>query len=218
MAQALFDAGDFEGALALASASLEADATNLKGLCLMRLGRVDESIAVFDTLPDNNVAKANRRAAVRTRAHLAVDAADTLFRNGDAAGAAAGYAAVDLGAADDDVKFQAFNNNGAVLMQQARAAEAEKSFAAALALQPDHAAALQNLGIALRALGRDDEALTAFDKCGACAVSSSNRMSPPSLPHVGTRLVMCTRKLPPDVSPRRRRRARSARSARAPRR
>ena len=108
MAQALFDAGKFEEALAAASAADGDDAIIVKGMALLRLGRVDESIAEFDRLPASEIAKANRNAAVRTKVHLAVEAADALFRKGDAAAAAGAYGAIEslMTNADEDVQFQ----------------------------------------------------------------------------------------------------------------
>ena len=51
---------------------------------------------------------------------------------------------------------------GASLGQQGRSAEAEELFRAALAIEPDYAAAHSNLGNALQALGHLDEAIVSY--------------------------------------------------------
>jgi uncharacterized protein HemY len=63
---------------------------------------------------------------------------------------------------------------GKLLLDERRYAEAVESLRAAVALQPDYAAALVSLGDALAGAGRKDEARQVFEGARATALAQSH--------------------------------------------
>lgn len=149
-ATALYDAGDFVGALAAYEAGLEASpqAAALqygRGNCLVMLRRVEEAIGAFDcclTLaPHHPIAQYNRANALvqLQRWQKALESLDALVRG-------------HPGMAD------AWNNRSGVLQALGRPDEALESLKPVLQMQPFNARAFYNAGILLLTLKRFDEA------------------------------------------------------------
>src|SRR5262249_40761873 len=88
-------------------------------------------------------------------------AAFALPTGGELEAAAAGYRAV---LNDAPRNFTAAHLLGVIHLQRGENAEAEQMIAKALRVEPRDATALSNRGLALRALGRLDEALMCFNK------------------------------------------------------
>ena len=188
--QALVDASkaamakDYAGALALLEGKIEeperssAVAQNILGVCLWKVGRLDEASACLGALaaqPGASAQVAGNYRGVRLDAKVAaITAANDA--NGDrppgdaaaAAACAARYEAVDLDdPCTDDIRFHALYNAGLCRLDAGDTGRAAQCFEAALQAKPDFAAAWHNLGEALRLLGDLDGAAHAFGEAKA---------------------------------------------------
>ena len=188
--QALVDASkaamakDYAGALALLEGKIEeperssAVAQNILGVCLWKVGRLDEASACLGALaaqPGASAQVAGNYRGVRLDAKVAaITAANDANGErppGDAAAAAAcaaRYEAVDLDdPCTDDIRFHALYNAGLCRLDAGDTGRAAQCFEAALQAKPDFAAAWHNLGEALRLLGDLDGAAHAFGEAKA---------------------------------------------------
>ena len=188
--QALVDASkaamakDYAGALALLEGTIEeperssAVAQNILGVCLWKVGRLDEASACLGALaaqPGASAQVAGNYRGVRLDAKVAAitaaNDANGARPPGDAAAAAAcaaRYEAVDLeDPCTDDIRFHALYNAGLCRLDAGDTGRAAQCFEAALQAKPDFAAAWHNLGEALRLLGDLDGAAHAFGEAKA---------------------------------------------------
>ena len=165
--QALVDASkaamakDYAGALALLEGKIEeperssAVAQNILGVCLWKVGRLDEASACLGALaaqPGASAQVAGNYRGVRLDAKVAaITAANDANGErppGDAAAAAAcaaRYEAVDLDdPCTDDIRFHALYNAGLCRLDAGDTGRAAQCFEAALQAKPDFAAAWHN--------------------------------------------------------------------------
>ncbi|KAH8052956.1 hypothetical protein JL721_10776 [Aureococcus anophagefferens] len=177
-------AKDYAGALALLEGTIEeperssAVAQNILGVCLWKVGRLDEASACLGALaaqPGASAQVAGNYRGVRLDAKVAAitaaNDANGARPPGDAAAAAAcaaRYEAVDLDdPCTDDIRFHALYNAGLCRLDAGDTGRAAQCFEAALQAKPDFAAAWHNLGEALRLLGDLDGAAHAFGEAKA---------------------------------------------------
>lgn len=153
-AAALFQKGNFEGALASSLAALNLspghpEGLHLKALSLGHLGNTDEAAVAFNEAatnhPQRHAVFSNLGNALRAAGR--VEDAITAYRK----------------AIDVDPQFvNAWYNLGVALKQAGETSEAEKAYRQALALNPKHAPALNNLGILLKRDADRNEAIEVF--------------------------------------------------------
>lgn len=128
-----------------------ADARNLYGVVLHRLGKSDEALkAVREAIrlnPNNSNYYCNLGEMERQAGHI--DAATT---------------ALNRAIAIDPNCVQALNNMGIVHYDRREFAKAAECYRKVIALRPDHAEAYNNLGNALRASGQPQEAIIEYEQ------------------------------------------------------
>lgn len=153
-ATALFQKGNFEGALAGSLAVLNLspshpEGLHLKALSLGHLGNTDEAAAAFREAatnhPQRHAVFSNLGNALRAAGRF--EDAITAYRK----------------AIDADPQFvNAWHNLGIACKQAGETSEAEKAYRQALTLNPRHAPALNNLGILLSSDADHIEAIKVF--------------------------------------------------------
>ena len=153
---ALFESGDFHGALAAYDAALETAPASAaihysRGNVLAKLNRPGEAIAAYgaclDFDPAHLSARYNRATLHASMQSWALALAD-----------------LDEALRQAPNMVDAWNNRAAVLQAAGRHDQALKSIAQVLRLRPSDFAAYYNAGIALLALNRFDEAIQAFER------------------------------------------------------
>ena len=168
LALALLRSGENREALQLAESAAAVDPLEewthrLRALALMRLGRDKQAVEAAEE-------------AVRLEPDLAVTheiLADARRAAGDRRGArAAAATAIEL----DPESAGPYVSLSLIDIDEERMADAERHARKALELDPENADALNNLGVALQALGgRDDEARDAFER--AARLSPSHKIA-----------------------------------------
>lgn len=151
------------------------DIQNVKGICLIHLGRPHEALSVLsdvlDAHPDDEMTRHNRNEALCSVCMLRIEAANRRFTSGDISGALTAYNLLprihleELRELRPQMLYTFHNNRGAVQMQLERYGDALADFEDAVALRPDSPDAHHNCGVALKALKRYELALQEFDVC-----------------------------------------------------
>jgi tetratricopeptide (TPR) repeat protein len=140
-----------------------ADLHCLRGYCHQQLGRNEEALRAYEQAIGLD---ASNLGAHRNRASLLL----FLGRPADAVAAYDRMLAADPGNADArSGRGQALFAQGVDLLRQSRFAEAARCLESYLQEQPADARAWNNLGLALKGLGRLDPAVDAFQRAVACA-------------------------------------------------
>ena len=151
-------------------------AQNILGVCLWKVGRLEEAAACLGALAGGADASAqavgNYRGVRLDLKVKAIEAANAANAARDEAGGAAAatccaalYEAVDLeDPCTDEIRFHACYNAGLCYLDGGDSAKAAQCIEAALDAKPDFGAAWHNLGECLRRLGDLDGAAHAFEE------------------------------------------------------